>query len=191
MNKYIIYRHTSPEGLHYIGYTSQSLNQRSGSKGKHYQHNERFWNDIQRFGWDKFEHVILETCETLENAMQLEIKYISEYDSTNALKGYNRSIGGYPSNKGLTEEEKRKRRYEATNRWKCNNRERHLENQRRYCSTPEYKAKKNEYNKTERRRKHRTEYMRKYRETHRERIREIQRKAEEKRKGKADNEDCS
>ena len=45
------------------------------------------------------------------------------YDSTNRNKGYNKTIGGDPCNKGLTEQEKKERRRAIQKRWNENNRD--------------------------------------------------------------------
>ena len=167
-----IYVHTSPEGKSYVGRTTSSLKQRCGLKGQKYRQNEMFWNDIQRFGWENFKHKILANCETVEESMRLEIKYISEYDSTNPDKGYNKSVGGHPCNKGYTDEDRIRLKKEGRKKWIEANPEKVKEIRRRYEHTQKRHDWANAYNKTERRRKKRTEYMRKYREEHREILRE-------------------
>lgn len=182
--KYIIYAHVSPTGKIYIGRTSKTLEMRSGKCGQKYKNNKDFYSDIKQYGWDNFTHEILEVCDTEEESMELEIKYIQKYDSCDPQKGYNKSIGGYPCNKGLTEEEKKRRQRLASKRWIENNKERFLATNRKRESSPEYKKKKNEYNKTEKRRRHRTEYMKKYRELNRE---EYNRKRRERARRKREN----
>lgn len=180
--KYIIYCHTSPNGKRYIGYTSKTLEVRSGLKGQRYYPNKEFYDDITLFGWDNFSHEILSVCDTKEKAMDLEIYYIDFYKSSDGEHGYNKSIGGYPSNKGLSESEKKRRKSEVINRWRERNPEKVKEYQRKHDQKPERKARANELNKTPKRRQHRTEYMRKYRELNKERIREIQKSCYERRK---------
>ena len=167
-DQWIIYCHTSPDGKKYIGRTSGKLSVRSGATGNRYRQNERFYSDIKRFGWDSFSHEVLDVCDSESKSMELEIYYIKKYDSTNPDNGYNKSVGGYPSNKGLTEEERKDRQRKCSERWIENHREQFLATNRKRESTPEYRAKKNTYNKTEARRKHRTEYMRSYREKNRD-----------------------
>lgn len=164
----IIYCHTSPNGKRYIGRTSSTITVRSGKNGNKYKQNTSFYSDIKKFGWDKFIHEILDECDSVEKAMELEIYYIHKFDSSNPEKGYNKSIGGYPCNKGLTADEKKQRHYNAVKKWIRSNKERFLATNRKRECTPEYRAKKNEYNKTDARRKHRTEYMRLYREKNRD-----------------------
>lgn len=182
---YIVYCHKSPNGKRYIGYTSKSLNARSGKNGCGYSKNKEFYSDIVLYGWDNFSHEVLSVCDTKENAMDLEIYYIALYKSTDREHGYNKSIGGYPCNKGLSEEEKKKRRKEVIKRWSESHPEKRKEYQRKNDQRPERKARANELNKTPKRRQHRTEYMRKYRDLNRDRIREIQKKANERRKERA------
>lgn len=181
-----IYCHTSPDQKKYIGRTSKErLVQRTGTRGQYYKSNERFYKDIQKFGWDSFSHEILETCATEKESMELEIKYIAMYDSTNPEKGYNKSIGGYPCNKGRTEEDRKRIQSECTLRWKKNNYERYLENRRRIDHSEKTHKRKNAWNKTPERRKRRTEYMRKYRAEHRDKIREINQRSALKRRQRA------
>lgn len=177
-----IYMHKCPNGKVYIGRTTKRLKVRSGRNGSYYKPNKEFFNDICTFGWDNFEHYILDSCKEEKESMDLEIKYIAEYESVNPQKGYNKSIGGYPCNKGRTEEDRKRIQNECARRWKENNYERYLENRKKIDHSEKTHARKNAWNKTPERRKKRTEYMRKYREANRERIREIDRKSAKKRR---------
>lgn len=79
----------------YIGQTKRTLEQRSGSDGRGYKECDRFWNAIQKYGWDNFEHIILEeNIPNREMANGREIYYIELYNSTNIDFGYNISSGG-------------------------------------------------------------------------------------------------
>ena len=58
--KYFVYRHVAPNGKMYIGITSKSdPTHRWGSGGVCYKKNAHFWNAIQKFGWDNFQHIIV------------------------------------------------------------------------------------------------------------------------------------
>lgn len=92
-NKYIVYKHTSPNGKVYIGITRQNALKR-WSYGSGYQGNEYFQNAIQKYGWENFTHEILFSNLSEQEAKEKEIKLIQYYDSTNRDKGYNRSPGG-------------------------------------------------------------------------------------------------
>ena len=91
LKKFIVYKHTCPNGKIYIGMTSRTLSQRRRSG---YWHNPRFLSDIQRYGWSQIKSEIL--CEELdyERAKQKEIGLIAKYNATDPAIGYNISIGG-------------------------------------------------------------------------------------------------
>lgn len=92
--KYIVYKHTVPNGKVYIGITSQSVNRRWKGDGSGYKKQSYFWNAIQKYGWDNIKHEIL-FCElSKEDAERKEIELISQYNSTDRNFGYNRATGG-------------------------------------------------------------------------------------------------
>ena len=85
-----IYKHTSKtSGKVYIGQTN-NINVRW--KPGAYRNCAKFYAAIQKYGWDDFEHEILEDNLTLEEANQRETYYIQLYDSIN--NGYNLNTGG-------------------------------------------------------------------------------------------------
>lgn len=92
--KFILYKHTSPDGKSYIGITTQRLEKRSGNDGCKYRGNEIFWQDIQKFGWENFSHEILWPELNEETARHLEKVFIKHYQTNNPEFGYNGSIGG-------------------------------------------------------------------------------------------------
>ena len=53
-----------------------------------------FWNAIQKYGWDSFEHIVLESNLTCKEAQKAEKKYIKIYHSRDKNKGYNVAEGG-------------------------------------------------------------------------------------------------
>ena len=89
--KYIIYKHTNKiNGKVYIGCTCRTINSRAGKNGVNYSLNKRFWSDIQKFGWDNFEHqIIYSDIKTIEEATTLENNAINMFESYNPDKGYN------------------------------------------------------------------------------------------------------
>ena len=94
MDKYIIYIHKNKiNGKVYIGQTCETLARRArggyGYKGCPY-----FYNAIQEYGWDNFEHFILEENLTSSEADAREIFWIKAFDSINPEKGYNIQCGG-------------------------------------------------------------------------------------------------
>lgn len=97
-----IYKHTLKEtGQVYIGQTNNIKNRWKPSA---YKNCIKFYNAIQKYGWDNFEHEILVDKLTLEEANELETKFIIEYDSIN--NGFNLNTGG--DNKLASQETKEK-----------------------------------------------------------------------------------
>ena len=83
-----IYKHTSKTtGKIYIGQTN---NIRDRWKPSAYKTCPKFYTAIQTYGWEDFEHVVLEDNLTLEEANERETYYIQLYDSIN-----NGCAGGY------------------------------------------------------------------------------------------------
>lgn len=93
MNNYIVYKHTAPNGKVYIGITQQALSKR-WKKGYGYKDNPYFFKAIQKYGWDSIKHEVLFDSLTKEQAEQIEIRLIKEYDSANRDNGYNIALGG-------------------------------------------------------------------------------------------------
>ena len=91
--KYVLYMHENKiNGKKYIGITKQQPEVRwKGGSG--YKQNPAFWNAIQKYGWDNFEHIILLENLTREDAERLEIEYIQQYNTI--AQGYNISEGGF------------------------------------------------------------------------------------------------
>ena len=94
----------------YIGVTKQKPLQR-WQNGEGYKNNEHFYSAIKKYGWDNFEHTILELVDTIEEASNKERYWISFYDSTNPEKGYNLDSGGYDGR--IFSEETRKKMSES------------------------------------------------------------------------------
>ncbi len=184
-SNYSVYVHTSPCGKKYVGITKQNPIDR-WKKGKAYPSNKYFTEEIEKYGWDNFQHEIVAEKLSKADAEAMEIKLIKEFKSDNKEFGYNITKGGAPCNRGYSDEDRRKARRESERKWKENSREKYLAYRREYDRSEKRKEYVNALNKTEKRRKHRTEYMRKYREANREKIREISRRSEEKRKRNGD-----
>lgn len=100
-NKYIVYRHTCPNGKIYIGITGTAFETRCGSNGINYKKNTLFFRAIQKYGWDNIKHEILFDGLTKAQAEQKEIELIAQYKSNNADFGYNISSGGESGNAGV------------------------------------------------------------------------------------------
>ena len=78
----------------YIGQTTQSCKSR-WKNGAGYKTCTYFYNAIQKYGWENFDHIILEQIDCTQNeANVIEQQYIQYYDSSNPQKGYNITKGG-------------------------------------------------------------------------------------------------
>ena len=90
-----VYMHISPSGKRYIGITCRSkAKYRWGRDGIKYKNNQHFWNAIQKYGWENFEHIIISTDLSHDNAKSMEIELISEFQSNLPQYGYNKTLGG-------------------------------------------------------------------------------------------------
>ena len=89
----------------YIGQTSQSPEKRWGN-GSGYKTSTKFYNAIQKYGWDNFEHTVLFNNLNADTANKIEEMLIKQYRSTEDDYGYNIKHGG--SNHNHSEETKRK-----------------------------------------------------------------------------------
>ena len=92
---FIVYEHKNKtNGMRYIGITSCSPNKRWGKNGSHYKKNAHFWNAIQKYGWDGFEHNILYSGLSMQDACIKEKEIIEKYQTYNPSFGYNNTKGG-------------------------------------------------------------------------------------------------
>lgn len=91
---YKIYMHRNKiNGKVYIGQTKQELNDR-WQNGNGYKKSPKFYNAIQKYGWNNFEHFLLECNLTYEQANKKEVYYINKFKSCDRNFGYNISTGG-------------------------------------------------------------------------------------------------
>ena len=94
MNNYIIYMHRNKiNNKVYIGQTCQDPSKR-WDNGKGYITSPKFYKAIQKYGWDNFQHIILYTNLTLDEANLKEKELISQYKSNEDNFGYNITSGG-------------------------------------------------------------------------------------------------
>ena len=93
---YTVYCHINKiNGKVYVGLTSQPrVQDRWGKDGKGYQKCSYFWKAIQKYGWNNFEHIILEYGLTKEEANEKEKYYVTLYKANNRNFGYNLREGG-------------------------------------------------------------------------------------------------
>ena len=91
---FTVYVHTNKiNGKKYVGITSK-IPQKRWNNGKGYER-QHFYSAIEKYGWENFEHKILKTGLTQEEADYWEKYYIQEFDSRLGHNGYNAAIGGF------------------------------------------------------------------------------------------------
>lgn len=93
---YTVYKHTNLiNNKVYIGQTSYANpEKRWGKYGQKYSTCTFFYSAILKYGWDNFNHEILETNLTSEEANEKEKYYINLYKSNQEDFGYNLTSGG-------------------------------------------------------------------------------------------------
>ena len=69
-NEYLVYVHIFPNGKQYVGMT-KSAEKRWARKGSNYKYNERMYKDIQKFGWDNIQHLILHSGLSKKRAFEV------------------------------------------------------------------------------------------------------------------------
>ena len=93
--RWVVYQHKNKtNGKSYIGITCETVQKRWGKNGYRYKekYQPKFYRAIKKYGWDNFEHNILLSDLTYEEAIQKEKELIEFYDSYN--NGYNNTKGG-------------------------------------------------------------------------------------------------
>lgn len=96
MEEYTVYKHVNKvNGKQYIGITKQLPQERWGDGGKNYKEKcPAFWNAIEKYGWDAFEHVIVAAGLSRDEACDLEITLIRNEMTQDRAHGYNILSGG-------------------------------------------------------------------------------------------------
>ena len=96
-----------PNNKIYVGQTKNFRTRQYHHKNaKEFHSNKRLDNAIQKYGWENIQKEILLECEA-EYVDFFERAFISGYNSTNQLFGYNLESGGN-KNKTLSDETKKK-----------------------------------------------------------------------------------
>jgi len=86
--QWCVYKHTNLiNKKSYIGITSQKPIYRWGHEGHNYLNQPKFFNAINKYGWNNFLHEILFTNLSKTEALQKEAELIIKYDCIN--NGYN------------------------------------------------------------------------------------------------------
>lgn len=93
MNNYTVYAHINKiNHKAYVGMTCQKPTNR-WKNGKGYS-NLDFCDDIKKYGWDCFEHIIVKSNMSEIEAKELEKAIIKVFDLMNPINGYNKTVGG-------------------------------------------------------------------------------------------------
>lgn len=98
--KYLVYKHTNKTNKKvYIGISSKRDPEERWRKGYGYKSNKAFWGAIEKYGWDGFDHEVLMTGLTEEEAKAAEKELIAKHKSNcaryqNPSYGYNLTDGG-------------------------------------------------------------------------------------------------
>ena len=117
--KYVCYVHVNKiNGKKYVGITGQDPEVRWGRDGKRYGVNQKrakskFWNAICKYGWDNFDHIVLDYKFTYPEVLRVEMMLISYFDSKE--NGYNMTLGGDGS-RGLHPSEETRRKLSEANK---------------------------------------------------------------------------
>ena len=85
--------HIFPDGRRYIGATRQDPKKR-WHHGSGYKNAQKVYAEIQKFGWDSIEHVIVKGQMDKESAMKLEKELIAKYKTQDPTFGLNTKGGG-------------------------------------------------------------------------------------------------
>ena len=110
-NDYVVYRHTSPSGKVYIGITCTKP-ERRWRNGNGYKSCPKFYNAIQKYGWDNFKHEILFSGLNEISAKHIEEDLVYYYKKQNI--SYNITDGGDGTRGVSPSEETRKKISERT-----------------------------------------------------------------------------
>lgn len=92
---YTLYYHQNKiNGKTYIGITKRKLEKRWGRNGVGYRHCKYFYNAIQKYGWDNYEHVVYASHLTREEACNMERLLVKLFHTDDNKYGYNMCDGG-------------------------------------------------------------------------------------------------
>lgn len=93
-NSYCVYVHTNKtNGKRYVGITSRAPEVR-WKNGFAYKNNQHLSSAIKKYGWDGFEHIVLHSHISHDEACRLERQYIADWNLRDDRFGYNLTGGG-------------------------------------------------------------------------------------------------
>lgn len=105
--KFTVYEHVNKiNGKRYIGQTIERDVQTRWKYGNGYVGSPYFNNSIKKYGWNNFEHNIIATDLSVDEANKMEYELIEKYQTTDTRFGYNIMPGG--RNSPMPEEIRRK-----------------------------------------------------------------------------------
>lgn len=81
-------------GKKYVGITSRENVNHRWQNGRGYKENTHFSNAIKKYGWDNFDHEILYTDLSVEEAKEIEKRLIKQWKTQDTEYGYNMTSGG-------------------------------------------------------------------------------------------------
>lgn len=92
---WFVYKHINKiNGKIYIGITREKKPENRWKNGLGYKHSSHFWAAIQKYGWNNFNHEVVASGLTEQEACYMEIDLIKKYKSNNNQFGYNIAEGG-------------------------------------------------------------------------------------------------
>ena len=90
-----VYVHVNKiNGKMYVGVTSKSMEERAGYQGHRYNPKLYFGKAIRKYGWDNFDHEIIASHLTEEEASNMEKLLINKLQLNDPRYGYNIAEGG-------------------------------------------------------------------------------------------------
>lgn len=96
---YSVYIHINKKNnKKYVGLTSRKPEQR-WNNGNGYRQNAHFWSAIKKYGWDNFEHEVIASRLTKQEAENFEKLLIKQLGCYKTEFGYNNDMGGNAADK--------------------------------------------------------------------------------------------
>lgn len=117
MGKWKLYVHINKENnKKYVGITSKTNPNHRWNSGRGYSENPHFYKAIEKYGWDGFDHIIIEDFLEENEAKELERYYIELWNTQDRNFGYNMTSGGDGTPNYHPSEETRKKLSDARKR---------------------------------------------------------------------------
>lgn len=99
---HVVYAHINKiNNKVYVGQTSLKPETRWGNNGSNYNKQTIFSHAIEKYGWDNFEHIILERNIPTDKIVDRENYWINYYHSLDPKYGYNMVEAGYKPKKSI------------------------------------------------------------------------------------------